>query len=123
MIRTEVESSSVAAESIMQRQNRFSMKSAIALIFSDRLFVGKAGKDANTLVRRTGFRTKLERFLVCNDTLLKYYFDTLDIGWLICSYGSTRYTVLIRPKLAFVEKLIELQVQSVTVDTSPVAQS
>ena len=86
-------------------------------------FLGKAGKDAKTLVRRTGFRTKLERFLVCNDTLLKYYFDTLDIGWLICSYGSTRYTVLIRPKLAFVEKLIELQVQSVTVDTSPVAQS
>ena len=31
--------SNVTAESIMLRQNRFSMKSAVALIFSDRIFV------------------------------------------------------------------------------------
>ena len=39
MIRTEMGGSNVTAESIVLRQNRFSVKSAVALIFSDCIFV------------------------------------------------------------------------------------
>ena len=78
------------------------------------LFLGKAGKDAKTLVRRTRFRTKLGRFLVRKDTLLnitmRHY---ILVGWLVrMARQDALCSVLMRSELAFAKNFIELQVQS-----------